>query len=174
MADNFARPVLDWSGSAPFPFTRESSIRLDAEGRFFHEGSPVDHPGLARAMASWISRHPDNGRWVLENGYDWCYVTIDDVPLWVRSAHIEGDTIVGTLSDGSEERIDPASLTIDDAGTLRCEVKASARRGPYPAKLARHAQLALGDRIREDAGRVVLAMGSGDVDVRKHASVSRA
>jgi len=158
-----ARPQLDWSGNAPFPFTRESSIRLDAEGRFFHEGAPVEHQGLARAMASWISRHPDNGRWVLENGYDWCYVTIDDVPFWVRNARIEGDAIVGTLTDGSEERIDPGSLSVDDAGTIGCTVKARARKGPYPAKFARHAQLALSELLREDGSEFVLGLPSGDV-----------
>src|SRR5688572_19225885 len=109
---NTVRPQLDWSGNAPFPFTRESSIHLNRDGRFSHEGATVEHPGLAKAMASWISRHPDNGRWVLENGYDWCYVTIEDVPFWVQSAHFEGSQIVGTLSDGSEERIDPRTLTV--------------------------------------------------------------
>lgn len=165
--ENTARPQLDWSGNAPFPFTRESSIRLDAEGRFFHEGNPVNHPGLARAMASWISRHPDNGRWVLENGYDWCYVTIDDVPFWVKSARVEADAIVATLSDGSEERIDPRTLSVDEQGTLRCEVKAGACRGPYPAKLARHAQLALSERLREDNGEFVLSLPNGDVKLRR-------
>lgn len=167
MAVTSARPQLDWSGNAPFPFTRESSIRLDAEGRFFHEGAPVDHPGLARAMASWISRHPDNGRWVLENGYDWCYVAIEDVPLWVRSARVEGGAIVATLSDGAEERIDPRTLSVDAEGTLRCEVKANARKGPYPAKLARLAQLALAERLREENGQFVLATDAGEITLRR-------
>src|SRR5262245_1832529 len=165
--DNSARPQLDWSGNAPFPFTRESSIRLDAEGRFFHEGNRVEHPGLARAMASWISRHPDNGRWVLENGYDWCYVTIEEVPFWVKSARVDGDAIVGTLSDGSEERIEPRSLSVDEHGTIRCEVKANARKGPYPAKLARHAQLALAERLHEENGEFVLSLPNGDVKLRR-------
>jgi uncharacterized protein len=118
-------------------------------------------------MASWISRHPDNGRWVLENGYDWCYVTIEDVPFWVTSAHLEGAEIVGTLSDGSEQRIDPATLTVDAAGTLRCEVKASARKGPYPAKLARHAQLAIAEFLREEDGEFVLALPAGDLRLKR-------
>lgn len=159
------RPPLDWSGKAPFPFTRESSIRLGADGRFFHEGAPVDHPGLARAMASWITRHPDNGRWVLENGWDWCYLTIDDVPFWVRSARVEGGEIVATLSDGSEERVDPRTLTVDEDGALRCTVKPGARLGPYPAKLARHAQLALAERLHERDGGFVLSTDAGDVPI---------
>jgi len=163
MTDGRGRPPLDWSGNAPFPFTRESSIRVDVEGSFWHEGQRIEHPGLARAMASWVSRHPDDGRWVLENGWDWCYLTVDDVPLLVRSARVEGAELFGVLSDGSEERIDPETLAVDPAGTLRCTVKAGARRGPYPAKLARHAQLALAERLREEDGHYVLALGDREV-----------
>jgi uncharacterized protein len=167
MTDSPARPVLDWSGKAPFPFTRESSIKLDRDGHFFHDGVRVDHPGLARAMATWITRHPDNGRWVLENGYDWCYIAVEDVPLWVKSARVEGSHIIGTLSDGTDETIDAQSLAVDDEGTIRCEVKASARKGPYPAKLARHAQLALSERLRERDGQIALALDGGEVILRR-------
>lgn len=167
MTDQSGRPPLDWSGKAPFPFTRESSIKLDRLGHFWHDGVRVEHPGLARGMASWITRHPDNGRWVLENGYDWCYIAVEDVPLWVKSLRFEENVLIGTLSDGTEERIDPRSLTFDDEGTLRCEVKATARKGPYPAKLARHAQLALSERLRETDEGVVLQLDGAAITVRR-------
>jgi hypothetical protein len=166
MTEGRARPALDWSGNAPFPFTRESSIRIDAEGNFWHESQRVEHPGLARAMASWISRHPNDGRWVLENGWDWCYLTVDDVPLLVRDVRVEGPTLLGVLSDGSEEPIDPQTLVVDSGGTLRCLVKPSARGGPYPAKLARLAQLALGERLRENDGHYVIALGERELPLR--------
>ncbi len=167
MTDQPARPVLDWSGKAPFPFTRESSIKLDREGRFFHDGAPVNHPGLARAMATWISRHPDNGRWILENGYDWCYIAVEDVPLWVKSVRVEGGSIVGTLSDGTEESIDPRSLAFDDEGALRCAVKSAARKGPYPAKLARHAQLALSELLHERDDGFVLTLAGEELVLKR-------
>lgn len=166
MAEIPARPPLDWSENAPFPFTRESSIKLDRDGSFWHDGVRVEHPGLARAMASWISRHPDNGRWVLENGYDWCYIVVEDVPLWVRSAGFEGGErteILATLSDGTDEKIDPTTLSVSADGTLRCEVKHGARKGPYPAKLARHAQLAIAERLHEDGERIYL----GDIEIKR-------
>ncbi len=56
---------------APEGRSRESTIRLDAEGRFWHEGNPVEHPKLAQAMHGWVSRHPDDHRFILTNGYDW-------------------------------------------------------------------------------------------------------
>ena len=39
--------------------SRESSIRLDADGRFWHAGELVRHPGMQAAFATWIRRHPD-------------------------------------------------------------------------------------------------------------------
>ena len=36
-------------------------------------------PGLARALASWIARHPDDGRFILTNGYDWTYFTVEKI-----------------------------------------------------------------------------------------------
>jgi hypothetical protein len=165
MADLPARPPLDWSGKAPFPFTRESSIRIDGDGRFWHEAQIVEHPGLATAMASWVSKHPTDGRWVLENGYDWCWITVDDVPLFVRDVRVNGDELMAKLSDGSEEALDLAKLHVDASGTIRCEVKPGARGGPYPAKLTRVAQLALADRLNERDGRIVLDVGARSIDL---------
>ena len=71
---------------APEGRSRESTIRLDADGRFFHEGERVEHPGLEAAMHTWIARHPDDGRYILTNGYDWTYFTVDDVPFFVPGA----------------------------------------------------------------------------------------
>ena len=156
------RPPLDWSGNAPFPFTRESSIRLDADGRFFHEGIRVDHPKLAHAMHTWISRHPTDGRCVLENGWDWCYLTVDDTPFVVRSAKVEHDDLELVLSDESVERISPTALRVDEKGDVRCEVKRNAKGGPYPARFDRHALVALGEKLVEKEGKMVLRMGNGE------------
>jgi hypothetical protein len=158
-----ARRPLDWSGKAPFPFTRESSIRLDEDGRFHHEGTRVEHPGLIKAMHSWISRHPHDGRYVLENGWDWCYVKVDDAPYLVRAARIVDGVIELVLSDDSIERIDSNDLRVDAAGVLRCDVKREKKFGPYPARFDRHAIVALGEKLREENGAYVLSIDGRDV-----------
>ena len=43
---------------------RQSGIRLDGDGRFWHEGAEVQHHGLRAALWRWLDRNPD-GRWVL-------------------------------------------------------------------------------------------------------------
>ncbi len=155
------RPALDWSATAPFPFTRESAIRLDADGRFVHEGVRVDHPKLAHAMHTWISRHPNDGRYVLENGWDWCYLTVDDTPFVVRAARVSVDGIELTLSDDSLEKIAPESLAVDAAGEVRCEVKAGAKGGPYPARFDQHALVSLGEILEERNGQLYVRLGDG-------------
>jgi hypothetical protein len=123
--------------------SRESTIRLDGAGRFWHEGRPVEHPRLVRALHSWIGRHPDDGRYILTNGYDWTYFAVDDAPYLVRAVRIEPERIVLLLSDETEEAWDPTATRIGDGGALYAPVKARARSAPLEAKFTRHAQTSL-------------------------------
>jgi hypothetical protein len=132
--------------------SRESSIRLDAEGRFFHEGRPVAHPKLAQAMHTWIGRHPDDGRFILSNGYDWSYFTVEDAPFFVRALRLDGDSAVLVLSDGSEEPWRPRKTRIARNGALYTEVKPDTRGGPFDAKFTRHAQASLAPLLEDDDG----------------------
>src|SRR5580658_334857 len=128
---------------APEGRSRESTIRLDAEGRFWHEGNLVEHAKLAQAMHGWVSRHPDDGRYILTNGYDWTYFTVEDAPYFVRRARIEGTRVMLELSDGTEEAWDPGATRIHPSGALYAKVKKDAAGGPFEAKFTRHAQNAL-------------------------------
>jgi hypothetical protein len=128
---------------APDGRSRESTIRLDAEGRFWHEGRRVEHPGLAGALHGWIGRHPDDGRYILSNGYDWTYFVVDDAPFVVRALRIEPERVVLSLSDGTEEAWAPEATRVGPGGALYARVKRDARGGPYEAKFSRHAQASL-------------------------------
>jgi uncharacterized protein len=130
---------------APEGRSRESTIRLDGEGRFWHDGARVEHEGMARAFASWIRRHPDDGRFILENGWDWTYFTVDDVPYFVRGARVAPDEVVLMLSDGSEEPLDPSSLRVGPRDALYVRVKG----GGFEARFTPQAQLALAPLIVE-------------------------
>jgi hypothetical protein len=129
---------------APEGRSRESSIRLDAEGRFWHEGNVVEHAKLAQAMHGWVSRHPDDGRYILTNGYDWTYFTVDDAPYFVRSVKLAPEAVVLELSDGTEEPWEPGTSRIGPNDALYARVKATSERGPFEAKFTRFAQAQLG------------------------------
>lgn len=98
--------------------SRESNIRLSRDGRFFHDGAPVEHPGMHRAFASWLRRHPDDGRYILSNGYDWSYLTVEGAALFVRSARANAGNPLLELLDGRELPLDPGALSVDAEGVL--------------------------------------------------------
>ena len=106
---------------------RRSGIRVDREGHFVHEGAEVTHAGLKRALYRWLDRlPPPDGRYVLrldENRFAYLE-DVADTPLVARAARIDAAGGVRlALSDGSEEALDPETLTVDDAGVLRAWVR---------------------------------------------------
>jgi hypothetical protein len=129
---------------APEGRSRESTIRLDGEGRFFHDDAIVEHPKLRDALHTWIARHPDDGRYILTNGYDWTYFVVEDVPYFVRSLRAEDGDAILVLSDATEEPLDPSTVRANERGELYLKVKAAAKGGPFDAKLTRFAQGQLG------------------------------
>jgi hypothetical protein len=145
---------------APEGRSRESTIRLDAQGRFWHEGAVVEHPGLAQAMHGWIARHPDDGRYILTNGYDWTYFTVEDAPYAVKSLRVEADRLLLVLSDDTQEPWEPESTRVGDDRALYAAVKRDARGGPFAAKFSRHAQTSLARwLVPSEEGEVAFAIG---------------
>jgi len=132
---------------------RRSGIRIDREGRFIHEEREVTHEGLRRALWRWLDRLPaPESRYVLRlDDRRYAYVDVDDTPLVARAARLDGDRVLLALSDGSEEALDPHTLTVDEEGVLRCWV----RGGRLEARLATSAAASLAVRMtEEDAARI--------------------
>lgn len=124
---------------APEGRSRESSIVLDAEGRFWHDGARIEHPGMAQAFATWIARHPDDGRFILTNGYDWTYLRVEDAPFFVRAVRVDDGGAVLVLSDGNEEALDPSTLSVGRGDAVYVRVKA----GRFEARCMPEAQTQL-------------------------------
>jgi hypothetical protein len=146
---------------APEGRSRESTIRLDREGRFVHDHELVEHPKLRDALHGWISRHPDDGRYILTNGYDWTYFTVEDVPYFVRSLRAEDGEALLVLSDGTVEPLDPSTARTGDDGALYVRVKRDAPGGPFDAKLTRFAQTQLDPFLQDEGGRLALVTKRG-------------
>jgi hypothetical protein len=128
--------------------SRESSIVLDGEGRFWHEGELVTHRGMMDAFATWIRRHPRDGRYVLCNGYDWTYFTVEDVPFFVVGVGGPPGCPTLALSDQTEEPLEPATLGLGERDALYCRVKG----GQYEARFTPAAQVALAPHLTEGDG----------------------
>jgi uncharacterized protein len=153
----------DFFRLAPPPgASRESTIRLDAQGRFWHDGVLVEKPALAAALHRWIARHPDDGRYILTNGYDWTYFEVEDVPYFVESIALEEQGIRMTLTDGAQEWLEPATLRGLGNG-LYAKVKG----GAFEARFSRHAQIALEPALEEGAeGEVVLKVAGNRYEIK--------
>lgn len=94
---------------------------------------------MARAFASWLDRHPEDGRFILCNGYDWSYVEVEDVPYFIWSLRRSEDLLLATLSDGSEEPLCLEALSWGDREAVYTLVKG----GRLEARFTPSAQLAL-------------------------------
>jgi hypothetical protein len=134
----------------PFGLSRETRIRIDRDGRFWNEESLITHEALARSLAGWVDIDPESGRYILKNSVNWAFVTVEDAPLVVRSfARTPAPEV--TLSDGTSEPLDLATLRLDADDVPYCDV----RGGKLPARFTRSAAYALLEPARLEAdGRV--------------------
>ena len=135
---------------------RQVGVRLDREGKFWHRGEPVTHPGLARALLRWLDVLED-GRPILRlDATRYAYVDVDDALLLVTSIRWEGDRAIARLNDGSEEELAYDTLEVGHAFALYCR----ARAGRLRARITPTAYYSLAERIEEiDGGFAVRAAG---------------
>lgn len=140
---------------APPGQSRESTIRLDREGQFWHDDERVEHAKLEEALHSWISRHPDDHRPILTNGYDWTYFKVDDVLFFVRSIQHDEGKVVLRLSNGTEAPL--TALDYGDDGALYAPLTVAGRR--EEARFSRHAQNQLAPALEERDGQVGVQSG---------------
>lgn len=157
----------DFFRFAPPPGTsRESTIVLDREGWFWHDGVRIEQGALADALHRWISKHPEDGRFILTNGYDWCYFRVEGTPYIVKALRISEDGAEAqlVLSDGTEEPLDPANLSMDDDGVVFARVKG----GGFEASFSRHAQTSLAPLL-VSAEPPVVKVGDRQAEVARRA-----
>lgn len=130
---------------------RQTGLRLDRQGRWWHEGDLVEHEGLRRALFSWLDRLED-GRFILRlDGDRFAYVEVEDTPFIVRAIELststQGVRVVLHLNDGGEEELAYGTLKVEPDNALTCEV-----RGRFRARYSRGAYYQLGELIEESEG----------------------
>lgn len=131
---------------------RQTGIRLDREGRFWHEGQEVTHGGFRHALLRWMDRL-DDGRPILRlDDNRFAYVDVEDAHLLAVSARWDGDRVLLTLNDGSEEELDYASLRMGEGHALYCAV----RKGRLVARITTAAYQVIAQQIGERDGQPVL------------------
>jgi len=136
---------------------RQTGIRLDREGRFWHEGGEIVHAGLRRALLRWIDRL-DDGRTILRLDDDrYVYLEVQDAPLLVVAARWRDHRVFVTTNDGAEQELEYGSLTIGARDALYCRV----RNGRLEARMTTAAYYEVARGIEEsDGGFALRAAGA--------------
>jgi len=89
-------------------------------------------------LHGWIALHPDDGRFILTNGYDWTYFQVDDAPYASAQCASSPNHVVLELSDETEEALAADTLRVGRGDALYAKVK-----GGDSTALHAHAQTAL-------------------------------
>ncbi|HEX5656343.1 MAG TPA: hypothetical protein VFX59_04070 [Polyangiales bacterium] len=136
----------------PFGLSRETTIRRTADGKWSHDGDPIDNDKLARAFDRWMERAED-GRWCLKNDINWAYFTLEGAPYFVRWAKLDGEKATLRLSNDREVQLDFRTLREGPDGVLYCTALGEA------ARFESHAAVALGELLEEDEGGPYFTIG---------------
>ena len=140
-----------FSFPAPPGLSRESAITLTRAGEFFHEGGKVEKAALAVAMHTWLSYHPDDDRVSLENGFDWCYITVEDTAHFVKAVRgVPPESPSVELLSGHLEALRASTLTVDDEGIVFVDVLPRGAKSPKQARFLREAQLGLAPWLADE------------------------
>lgn len=137
-------------------------ITLDAEGRWWHEGDPIDNPRIVELFNRSIERTA-GGTYVLHIAPYTYPIEVEDTPYFVRRIELAGDTVRLYLSDGSDEKLDVSSLRSRAGRGFYCAVKG----GAFAARFSRPAYYALAEHVEESSGGFTLILGSSRTVIRE-------
>jgi hypothetical protein len=140
-----ATPPADW---------KLPDLRIDRDGDWYDEDVQVTHPGILANLRSNLRKDADG--YFIQTRVR-IPVKVDDAPWVVTRIERRGEALHAVLNDGSEERVDPASLRLGRGDAPYCTVKA----GAFEARFSRAAtfQLLALAEYDEASGRGALRLG---------------
>jgi hypothetical protein len=138
---------------------RSLGLVLHRDGRFLHEGHPVTNRRLRAAFDRGVRWLPADGKYVVTLGHFRGQVDVEETGFFVRSIDLATGRIA--LSDGTEDRLEPASLRASalDPDVLLCTVKRDLAPFGVPARFLRSAQAELLGAVESGADGLVVHVG---------------
>ncbi len=130
-------------------------IRLDKEGRWYHEGVEITHR-LTAELFSQSLKVDERGGYCIEVGVERARVVVEDTPFMVTGVDLVGEGARLRLNDKSEEDLDPRTLRVGAENVLYCEVKS----GVFPARFLRPAYYQLMEALEESDDGYAVRLGS--------------
>jgi uncharacterized protein len=130
-------------------------IRLDKEGRWFHEGVEITHQLTLDLFSSSIHLGQD-GAYYLIVGPERARIVVEDTPYVVRRVTLEPERALLLLNDRTEETLDPTTLRVGADNVLYCSVKT----GAFRARFLRPAYYQLMERLEENQDGYAVRLGN--------------
>jgi len=138
------------------------AISFRRDGRWYSDDEPINNPRIARLFSRCL-RQTDDGRWQIAMADERALVEIEDTPWVVTRVTEDGrEEFTLRLNDGSEEPLDPTSLTVGTGNVLYTRVKG----GRHPARFLRPAYYQLAHAIEEQDGRFLLRSGGRRFEIQ--------
>lgn len=115
---------------------KHSTIFLDKEGRWFHEGIQITHQRTCLLFARTLRKGSDD-LYSLKLGNEWARVEVEDSPYMAKSVtvHREGNNVPMAyllhLNDETEEFLDPQTLSVGKGNVMYCKVKQGKERARF-------------------------------------------
>ncbi len=135
-------------------------IFVDKDGTWFHKGSPIIRREFIRLF--YKSLYMDKkGRYIIKFQDQVCRLDVEDTPFIVLRTDLvraikygQRDGYVIQLIDGTEENLDPETLTIGANNVLYCRIRGQR----FRARFSRPSYYQLAQHIQEEpeAGRYFL------------------
>ena len=123
------------------------TFRIDKEGVWYHEGVEITHERIYYYLNSLL-QCDDNGVYYIEaEGGKW-YVEVEDTPFIVLRLKVAPDNrrLVISLNDGTEEVLNPETLTLRKDNIPYCRVKD----GRFEARFNRPSYFSLANYLKHD------------------------
>lgn len=140
------------------PPLRPFGLVLHHDGHFTHEGEPIRHERLRAHFERAVEYLPDEQKFIVRLGRFRGQVEVEEAGFFVRAIDLASGEL--TLSDGTREPLDVASLTLSPRdGALLCRVKRRLVPEGLLARFTAAAQAELLLAVEERGGRTVLSLG---------------
>jgi hypothetical protein len=142
------------------PPLRPFGLVLHHDGRFSHEGVPITNARLRAAFDRSVRYLPDEDKYVVQLGRFRGQIELEEAGFFVRG--FDPATAMLSLSDGSRERLDVASLRASPRdGALLCRVKRDLHPEGLLARFRHAAQAELLNAVEEGAEGPALRTAEG-------------
>lgn len=130
---------------------RDCHIRIDREGNWSYNQSPITNKNVCLYLSRHITRD-EQGNYLLQTANQVLPLDVEDTPFIVKHCIIINNIplkVKVLLNDESEETVDWENLWVKDEQHFYCLVKG----GGFEARFNRDSQFELGDRLQFDQQR---------------------